>query len=172
VSQTFTFKYSSVNGASYLSEAHALINGSLNPASACWVFFSAATNSLYLYNDAGTGPAGQITPGSSATMQNSQCTINGAGSSVTSSGNTLTMTLAVTFAASFNGEQTLNGLAVDYGGLNSVWQKLGVWKSSAVLAVAPTADSVTPNSVQGAATILTFNPHISRVVGKRPSIVA
>ncbi|MDQ6665672.1 MAG: SBBP repeat-containing protein, partial [Acidobacteriota bacterium] len=153
-SQNFTFKYSSVNGYSYLNVAYALINGGLNGSGGCVAYYLAGA--LYLFNDAGTGAIGPVTPGASGTLQNSQCLIDGPGSSASGSGNTLALTMAVTFKASFSGNQILLGYASDHGNLSSGWQTLGTWRSSGAAKTAPMADSVTPNSGAGATQSFTF----------------
>ena len=126
-SQSFTFKYSSVNGFTYRSTVYALINGSLSGSGGCYPYYVAASNALYMYNDAGTDMVGPLTPGSGGRLENSQCTINGARTSVTGTGSTLSVKLAVSFSPSFAGAQTLFGYAADSGNLNSGWQTLGTW---------------------------------------------
>ena len=121
-----------MNGNGYLGGVYALFNVGLSGPNACWAYYVPASNALYLYNDganAYTGPP--ITPSAAGSLSNSQCSIDGAGSSVTGSGNTLALKLAVTFKASFSGTQTLYGYVTDSGNLNSNWQTLGTWKSSA-----------------------------------------
>jgi hypothetical protein len=123
VSQTFTFKYSSVNGSSYLSTVYGLING----AGGCFVYYVPATNALYLYNDAGSSATGPLAPGSGGTLANSQCTLNGAGSSASGAGNTLTVAFSIAFKPAFGSPQNVYGFASDRGGNISGWQTLGTW---------------------------------------------
>ncbi len=42
---------------------------------ACYVQYTPGLNLLYLENDAGTGVSVGVTPGSQATVSNSQCTL-------------------------------------------------------------------------------------------------
>ena len=79
-----------------------LISTFLDGQTACYFAFaptSATTGYLYLVDDAGDGGyAGPPMPlPSSGLVQNSQCSISGTGSSISASGTTLTLTLAVTF---------------------------------------------------------------------------
>ena len=154
--QVFTFKYSSVNGSSYLSTVYNLINGSISAAGGCYVYYVAASNALYMYNDAGSSVTGPLTPGSGGTLSNSQCTLNGGGSSASGLGNTLTVALSITFKAAFAGLQNLYGYALDSGGNISGWQLLGTWTGAAPLSAPPTADSVSPNAGSGANQTFTF----------------
>jgi hypothetical protein len=153
-SQTFTFRYSSVNNSGYLSTVYGLINGSLSVTNGCWVYYVPASNALYLYNDAGSSASGPLTPGSGGTLSNSQCTVNGTGSAAFGygSGNTLSLTLSLTFKPAFAGLQNLYGYASDDGGRASGWQTLGTWHSGPP----PTADSVNPASGSGTSQVFTF----------------
>ena len=66
------------------------------------------TGYLYLVDDGGDGGYAAGSPmllSSGGTLQNSQCSINTAGSSASASGNTLTLNLAMTFKAGFAGNQ-------------------------------------------------------------------
>ena len=101
-----------------------LINSALDGRHACIIAFvpsGAAGGSVFLVDDAGdaAGPySGMVLPGS-GTVQNSQCSVSGTGSMVQGSGNTLTLTLVVTFSASFAGNRIFYLLAQDKSGGNS-----------------------------------------------------
>jgi len=84
-------------------------------------------NTLYLLNDAGNAWMGPLTPGVAGTQSNSQCTLDAGSSSVSGSGNTLTVTLRLTFSGSFTGTKNVYGEAVDNASRNSGWQTLGTW---------------------------------------------
>ena len=47
------------------------------PQNTCHGFYDRATNGIYLYNDALTVLLGPLTPGTSGTLQNSQCVVYG-----------------------------------------------------------------------------------------------
>ena len=126
-SQTFTLNYSSAGGFANLQTVEALINSRIDGRFACYVFYVQATNSLYLSNNAGTGTTGPMTPGATATLKNSACVLNGAGSSVSDSGNTLSLTLSVSFVPGVAGAENVYGLAKDNAGQDSGWVNLGTW---------------------------------------------
>src|SRR5207248_454530 len=86
-----------------------------------------SANALYLMNDAGNAWLGPITPGTSATVQNSQCVVNGAQTSASGSGNTLTLNLSLNFKSTFVGGKNIYGWAQDNGNANSGWQPIGTW---------------------------------------------
>ena len=80
------------------------------------------------------------------TLQNSQCGIALGSSTAVTSGNTLTLTLAVTFTPAFAGSQTIFMYATN-GTQTSGWQTRGSWTVPASATPVVTADSVTPNAV-------------------------
>jgi len=63
-------------------------------------------------------------PGSTM-ISNSQCPVAGTGSSVAATGNTLTLTLPITFKPAFAGNQ-LFFLAARNATMNSGWQAVGL----------------------------------------------
>jgi hypothetical protein len=104
-----------------------LINTVLNAQGACFLNYIRSSNKLYLANDNFTVWLGPVTPGSPGSAQNSQCSIDGATSSVSGAGNTLTINAALTFKSAFAGTKVNYVVAHDNGGLNSGWQVPGGW---------------------------------------------
>ena len=82
-SQTFALQYSDTAGASNLLTVWVYFNATLaNPAgNACMLYYNAPTNQINLLNDNATAwlPA---TVGSAATLQNSQCSLNVAATTI------------------------------------------------------------------------------------------
>ena len=104
-SVTFKAVYSDPNGASDLSELLLQINTSQSSANACYVYYQPQGNHLYLANNAGAWMTPALTPGVAGTASNSQCTLNAGSSSVTISGNDLTLNVALTFSGTFVGRE-------------------------------------------------------------------
>jgi len=147
--QAFVLAYSSTAGATNLSTAWAWFNATFaaTGASSCLTYYDRPANSVFLLDDTGTiWSSGVI--GSGTTLQNSQCSIALSGSSASTNGNTLTVTLAITFKASFNGAKNIYMFGTN-GTVNSGWQDRGDW-TVAVAGSAVTADSATPASGSGA----------------------
>src|SRR6202023_1591499 len=92
-----------------------------------FVSYSRGGNALYLMNDAGTTFQGPITPGTSGSVSNSQCTLNAATASFSTNGNNLTVNLPLTFASAFFGAKSTFGLAQDNGAQSSPWTTTGTW---------------------------------------------
>ena len=124
-SQTFSFVYSDPSGYSAISYAEVLINSGNTPANGCQIQYR-APNAVYLANDAGTAWLGPVNVRTISALQNSQCSINPASSSVSGSGKNLTLNLAVSFKPAFAGAKNIYLQANDANG-GSGWQQLGSW---------------------------------------------
>ena len=87
---------------------------------------TSATNQINLLANNGTAWL-TATLGAATTLQNSQCSLNVAATSVALSGNTLTLNLAMTFKPAYAGAKNIYMYAADVSGANSGWQQLGTW---------------------------------------------
>ncbi len=150
---TFTAQYSDTGGAAALTSVSLLVNTGAAVDIACYVTYTPATNELALANDVASSGALTLTPGSGS-QQNSQCTLNGAGSSVSSSGSILTMTLALSFSSGFTGAKTLYLAASDAGAATG-WVARGTWTVPSPPPL-PSVDSVSPNAGSGAIQTFSF----------------
>jgi hypothetical protein len=145
-SQTFAFVFSDSAGASDISSVQIVIDSSLTGASSCYFYlFASGANVIYLANNAGALQSG-LAVGSAGTVQNSQCSLNVGASSVTSSGTTFTLNLALSFAPSFAGAKNIY-MSVENATLGSGWVQEGAWTVPASSGPAPV--SVTPNGGSG-----------------------
>jgi hypothetical protein len=148
LTQTFTFTFGDPNGFADLSVLDILVNNYLDGIGACYMALApagATSGYLYLVNDAGDGYASgtpMLLP-SSSTLGNSQCTINGTSSSVSASGDTLTLTLNVTFISGFAGNKVFY-MAARSATQNSGWQALGTWNVPGAALLGPGIGGVTP----------------------------
>ena len=126
--QAFTFTFTDTKGASDLGVVNMLINTDLNGIQACYLGYDRRFNLLFLVNDASTQTLPALALNGTGSLTNSQCTVNGVGSSVSSNGNTLTLVLNVTFKAAFIGNRVIYLAARDAAdGNNTGWQSLGSW---------------------------------------------
>jgi len=122
---TYTFTFNDTNGASDLGVINVLVNDALNGNNACYLAYVRSANQLYLVNDPGT-LLGPVTLSDSGTLGISQCTVNVASSSPTINGNSLTLTLNMSFPSSFVGNRIIYAAARSNGELlNSGWQAIG-----------------------------------------------
>ncbi len=120
-SATFTATYSDSAGAGFLNRRLLLFNSSLASANGCFV--QADPTGIYLANDAGNALIGPL---SNSSLSNSQCTVAAAGTSLSNSGNTSTLTAAITFTTSFGGTKNVYMYAEDNTG-SSGWQTFGTY---------------------------------------------
>jgi len=128
--QTFTAVLTDSKGAGDFGVVNLLVNNFIDGRQACYLAYAAATNSLLLVDD--TGDAGgpfagsMVLNGGTATIQNSQCSVNATGSSATQDGNTLTLTLNIAFQPLFAGNRIMWLAGRDAaGGNNTNWQAMG-----------------------------------------------
>jgi hypothetical protein len=153
-SVTFQAVYSDSNGAGDLSTVLLQVNTVQSSGNACYVYFQPQSNSLYLYNNAGNTlltPA--LTPGVAGTVSNSQCTLNAGSSSVTTSGNDLTLSVELSFSGTVLGSQSVYLYAAGLSGQNSGWVKEGTWMPNPSVGP-PAIVSLSPNA--GTGTSVTF----------------
>ena len=148
-SVTFQAVYSDPNGAGDLNEVLLQVNNSQSSANACYVYYQPQGNHLYLANNGGAWITPPLTPGMAGTASNSQCTLNAAASSVTTSGNNLTLTAALSFNSSFTISRNVYLYAAGSSGLNSGWVTEGTWTPNP-MAEPPTIVALSPNTGAGA----------------------
>ena len=114
---------------------------------------------LYLVPDSGEGLL-------SGNLTNSQCSVDRVPTSAVVSGNLITLTLRLTFGASFAGNEVVYEAAANRSGTNSNWTALGVWNvpSSALTAPsAPIVSSFSPARTTGSRQTVSMT--ITRVDG-------
>jgi len=139
LNETFGFQYTDTAGAGDLASAWVWFNASFAASSAnsCLIFYNRTANTLSLMNDGGTQFLPPVPLGSVGALANSQCRITlGGSSTATASGPSLTLNLAMTFAAGFGGAKTIFMYAASGSGATSGWQTRGLWT---VQAMAPPA---------------------------------
>ncbi len=126
-----TLGYSAHNGKGYadLIGVQVLFSPYATDAQQCHVEYVPRTNQLFLFTDAEarTRLPRSLTPGSAGTLANSQCTINGLGTTVVGSGPTLILNLSVTASPTFVGTRNIYMVAEDSATSTSGWQIRGTW---------------------------------------------
>ena len=122
-SQVFTFQFSDSSGYRDLlgGKYHVLINAAVDGRNSCWL--QLLTTGLNLANDDPNGNWSFVPYGTSTTAQNSQCIVNGVGTNISGSGNSLTLSLSLTFTAAYRGTKNVytdvNASAPNYGAVAS-----------------------------------------------------
>ena len=99
----FTAIYSDAQGYQDIAQALFMVDANASGVSGCAIMWDRVSNNFYLANDAANVWTGPVQGGSSGSVQNSQCTLNGAGSSGYGSGNGLAVTSSLSFKSGFAG---------------------------------------------------------------------
>lgn len=146
MSQTFALTAYDSAGVGDLEAVHLMISGSGTFANACWVTYFPQRRSFGLVNDERTDYVGFVSPGQvDSVPTNSQCVLTGAGSTVQSSGNFLTMNFSIQFQTAFAnpgpcGEaKTVYSYLVSSGGTTTDVQVMGNWRVASSAATFPPA---------------------------------
>jgi uncharacterized repeat protein (TIGR02543 family) len=131
-SQTVTLNLTNNKGANNFGVVNLLVNRSLDGRRACYLAYVATSNTLFLVDDAGdaAGPyaGGIMLNGTTAKIENGQCSISGTGSSAVAAGNGLTLRLNMMFQPGFAGNRILYVAGRDIAdGNNTDWQAVGSW---------------------------------------------
>src|SRR5262249_8789930 len=114
-SGTFTYTASDPDGASDIAYEEILINTAVSGDHACFLF--QAGTSLWLANDAYSAWLGPVTLGPPGILQNSQCSVDAAASTIVNSGNNRILILSLTFKPAFAGAKANFMYAADSAGL-------------------------------------------------------
>ena len=166
LAQAFTFNASSASGYNDVSDVLMLVNTVVSGVNACYMKYNRASNLLYLTDNQATAWLGGITPGSAARVSNSQCSIDGVGSSVAMSGTRLTVTVAVTFQYAFAGAKNEYLYVLNNEGLKSGWQQMGTWTVPAQPPLPP--DFEVSSSRDTAAVLPGYIPTVSFPLSIKP----
>ena len=113
--ETFAFVFTDPNGFADIVSAQLEVSAVLETPGTCYIYYSRASNEFYLENDAGTGWSSPMTLGTAGNLPNSQCIINVGASSVSTSGNNLTLSLALTFQSAYAGAKNTYMLVANAG---------------------------------------------------------
>ncbi len=138
---TFTSVYLDKNGYADIKKAYLLISDSLDYSKAVLLFYDVQGNRVYMYSPSsglGTGYA----PGANVTLVSGQCFFYIKDTTVSRSGNELTVNWKVALRSEFL-SRNLNGYAYvrDGGGMTDGWDLMGIFHN-----VKPQVVSIDPNS--------------------------
>ncbi|MDP2766176.1 MAG: hypothetical protein Q8O41_01805, partial [Candidatus Methanoperedens sp.] len=123
----FTTTYSDANGWQDIKSANLLINTSVNGANCFYGYYNRNTNKLYLRNDANTAWLGGYSLGSSHIIENSYAKLDCSKTTVSGSGNILTVKWVITFKAASVGVKKTYLFVKDNANASSGWVQKGTW---------------------------------------------
>jgi hypothetical protein len=155
--QILTSTFTNPGGYQTLDVVNVLINDALDGRRACYLAYSRPSNALYIVDDNGDAAriSGKVMDGT-GTLGNSQCTVSLAGSSATGNGNTLTLSLDVSFASSFAGNRVVYTAARDLSRNNSGWRTMGVYGVRPLPSAFPRPVGLTPSWGNSLSQTITF----------------
>lgn len=158
VSKTFDFRFQQAGGYQRLGVVNVLINSALDGNRACYIAYSQPDGVLFLVNDNGpaAGLSGPLVLGSTGSVSNSQCRINGAGSSATGRDDTLVLQLNITFLPGFAGSQVVYLAARDQASGNSGWSTMGFHEVPGRPATFPNPVGMSPETTRLRQQVLTL----------------
>ncbi len=152
--QTFSVVLSDENGFADINSAVFLINGAIDGNNACYISFHRPSGTFHLFRDSDSSWQ-SITAGAAATVSNNNCSLAGAGLTVSGSANSLSIALPLTFKPAFTGLRNFYILAADASGLSSGWVSAGNWSPSGSPAP-PAVTSLSPNNGSGTSQTFTI----------------
>ncbi|HAH20467.1 MAG: hypothetical protein A2Y00_08875 [Omnitrophica WOR_2 bacterium GWF2_43_52] len=100
---SFTTTYTDSDTWLNIQYVYLLVNTSTSGVNCFYGYYNQNNNRLYLRNDANTAWSTGYAPGASNVIENSYAKLNCAGTSVSGSGNTMTVNWSVTFKSTFPG---------------------------------------------------------------------
>jgi hypothetical protein len=124
--QVFTVTLHGPTGVEHLASVGVLINGVREGNNACYIYYVRQDHTFRLVNDNGLKSM-SLAVGGAGSVANSQCRLDGAGSSLETSRNTLALRLNVTFQPQFYGEKQIFVAYDDREGRASTLQSRGSW---------------------------------------------
>jgi hypothetical protein len=144
--QSFKFSVSHAGGAGMITEAVLAVSSGVTLAGACAVRHTPGASSLQLSDQAGNF-IHSVQLGSNQTADNGRCMLMAPGSSITSSGTTVTVTAVLVFRPSMGGSMKLlvRGAA---GGVSTGLVEKGIWTVPSSNS-APSATAVVPPGTEG-----------------------
>ena len=155
--QQFTFVWSDPKGFSDITGVAGLFNTAINAQGACFFIVDPVHRNFLFADDSGSNWS-VLPVGSAGSLQNSQCVLAGTGSTLSGSGNNLTLNVSLTFKPAFAGAKSTFAWVQNAAG-SANWQTMGSWTVPTTLGSGnqgSTAPSVTPASGTGATQKFTF----------------
>ncbi len=126
VKLTFTSVYRDADGCDDISKCCLLVNNTLNSAQSICLWYDRVNNLIYLKDDANTGWGRGFAPGSSAILVNSQCVVYLDATTVTVTGNNLTIAWSIRLKSPMAAKNLYSWMYVaDSIGNYDGWEKVG-----------------------------------------------
>jgi hypothetical protein len=148
----FSATFNDPNGSSDLLFTQLLVNQTASGTNGCFLSHLQGSGMILLASDDMTGWSA-VTLGTSQVAQNSRCILSASGSTVTESGNTLTLNASLTFKAAALGPANLYLRAIDERSQDTGFVAAGTY--NIVVQAAPQTGNLYPASHTGMGTLFT-----------------
>ena len=129
LSGPFVFRLKHASGYQSINTAELYFENVYQPERpSCVVYYSGTLTSLRMFNDDSATLSGSLALASAgASISNGQCTLFATGSSIVGAGADLTITLQMSFSASYAGTHRIGARLTGAGGSDTGPQALGMW---------------------------------------------
>ncbi len=127
VTQVFTAAYSDADGWQNLYAVNLVINTAAAGSYGYSAYYDQNANKLYMRDDTGTIWQGGYAPGSSYIIENTYARLDCSKTTISGSGNTLTVNWAVSFKSSFTGTKNIYLAATDDTNITTGVIQKGAW---------------------------------------------
>lgn len=124
--QIYQFSGTDGNGAGDVKQMLLIMNATFNTVNACYINYVSGSNTVYLSSDDNSSWT-PVRLGTSQMAENSYCVLSGTGGLVQSSGNTVTLTLPLSFKTSFNGQRFVWIGTTDQENMTTGWQRMAAF---------------------------------------------
>ncbi len=139
---TLTSLYRDANGRTDIKRCYLLLNDSLGQANAAFLWYDRGANRVYLKNDANTSWGTGYAPGVNITLENSQCYVYVGSTTVSGSGNDLTVNWRIALKDAFAAKSLTAYMYVgDAAAHCDGWERMGVFYN-----ISPEALSIAPST--------------------------
>jgi len=129
VGQPVSFTTTSSDADTWLNIQYVyfLVNTSTSGTNCFYAYYNQNTNKLYLRNDANSSWLGGFAPGSANIIENTYAKLDCAATTISGSGNTLTVNWKVTFKSGFLGAKNMYLYVRDDANAYKNWTQAGTW---------------------------------------------
>jgi hypothetical protein len=156
--QRWTFQLSDPNGFQDISIVSVVIAATASTAQpTCHLYYNQYSNLFYLYNDSNVS-TGPVSPGSGATLENSQCKFFAATSSAVGNVNGLTLTVDLERKSTFYGAKNVYVWLNDRANLAAGLHSKALWNITGQNLAPTTGPAASPSSVTAARQVITVAP--------------
>ena len=132
---SFTTTFSDSDTWLNIQYVYFLMNTSTAGTNCLYAYYNQNTNRLYLRNDANSSWGTGYAPGAANVIENSYVKLNCASTTISGSGNTLTVNWSITFKSTFTGTKNTYLYVRDDANAYQSWTQKGTWTITQILSI-------------------------------------